>query len=177
MYFHKHINEMYVYDICRNHLYAKLKISISQTPASMPFDIILLKPVYIPFKMHPAASDYALLSNNNNINSSVYVILCINCTNYYSPSFKKSFCIRSFQKEMPLWSPFIDWRNYLFRGGLAIGALWSSFGGKIEPATIRFDGRFEKTTLLRRTKYPEIIKLCIKNLLIERNEQNKTWWT
>lgn len=64
MYFHKHINEMYVYDICRNRLYAKLKISISQTPASMPFDIILLKPVYIPFKMHPAASDYALLSNN-----------------------------------------------------------------------------------------------------------------
>lgn len=54
---------MYVYDICRNHLYTKLKKSISQTPASMPFDIILLKPVYIPFKMQPAASDYALLSN------------------------------------------------------------------------------------------------------------------
>lgn len=64
MYLHKHIYEMYVYDICRNHLYAKLKISISQTPASMPFDIILPKPVYIPFKMHTAASDYALLSNN-----------------------------------------------------------------------------------------------------------------
>lgn len=64
MYLRKHINEMYVYDIYRNHLYAKLKISISQTPASMPFDIILLKPVYISFKMHPTASDYALLSNN-----------------------------------------------------------------------------------------------------------------
>lgn len=98
---------MYVYDICRNHLYAKLKKSISQTPASMPFDIILLKPVYIPFKMHPAASDYALLSNNNNnINSSVYVILCIYCTNYYSPSFKKSFCIRSFQKRNASLIPF-----------------------------------------------------------------------
>lgn len=64
MYLHKHINEMYVYDICRNHLYAKLKKSISQTPASMPFDIILLKPVYIAFIMHPAATDYATLSNN-----------------------------------------------------------------------------------------------------------------
>lgn len=30
----------------------------------MPFDIILLKPVYIAFKMHPAATDYATLSNN-----------------------------------------------------------------------------------------------------------------
>lgn len=33
----------------------------------MPFDIILLKPVYIPFKMHTVASDYALLSNNGMI--------------------------------------------------------------------------------------------------------------
>lgn len=71
---------------------------------------------------------------------------------------------------MFFWFFFIEWCNYFFRGGFVIGVFWLSFGGKIELVIIMFDGCFEKIIFLRRNKYLEIIKFCIKNFLIERNE-------